>query len=246
MSKFTCLSLTPINLEHPGVALATVRAGGVGILDREFCPDKDLEIATKNLDQLLKLVGNQSTVGLRLTAGQISSSLGLLNALAKQPHYLILCQWETNNLFASLEVLPKATKQSLLLEITDLEQLSVLEADTIFQEKIDGFVARGQESGGWVGEEPAFIFTQKLLQNTNLPVYAQGGIGIHTARACSAMGTAGVVLDDQLWLMPESPLSTELKSSLVNLTGHEAITIGERLGKTIRVLSRPNFPWIKK
>ena len=246
MSKFTCLSLTPINLEHPGVVVATVRAGGVGILDREFCPDKDLEIATKNLDQLLKLVGNQSTVGLRLTAGQISSSFGLLNALAKQPHYLILCQWETNNLFASLEVLPKATKQSLLLEITDLERLSVLEANTIFQEKIDGFVARGQESGGWVGEEPAFIFTQKLLQNTNLPVYVQGGIGIHTARACSAMGTAGVVLDDQLWLMPESPLSTELKSSLVNLTGHEAITIGERLGKTIRVLSRPNFPGIKK
>ena len=246
MSKFTCLSLTPINLEHPGIAVATVRAGGVSILDRELCPDKDLEIATKNLDQLLKLVGNQGAIGLRLKVEQISSSLGLLNALAKQLHYLIFCQWEIDNLIALLEILPNANQQNILLEITDPGQLSALEANTIFKEKIDGLVARGQESGGWVGEEPAFILTQKLLKNTDLPVYVQGGIGIHTARACGAVGAAGVVLDDQLWLMPESPLSAELKSSLIKLTGHEAITIGERLGKTIRVLSRPNFPGIEK
>ena len=246
MSKFTCLSLTPINLEHPGIAVATVRAGGVSILDRELCPDKDLEIATKNLDQLLKLVGNQGAIGLRLKVEQISSSLGLLNALAKQLHYLIFCQWEIDNLIAFLEILPNANQQNILLEITDPGQVSALEANTIFKEKIDGLVARGQESGGWVGEEPAFILTQKLLKNTDLPVYVQGGTGIHTARACRAVGAAGVVLDDQLWLMPESPLSAELKSSLIKLTGHEAITIGERLGKTIRVLSRPNFPGIEK
>ena len=83
--------------------------------------------------------------------------------------------------------------------------------------------------------------TQKLLSTQPLPVYVQGGIGIHTVAASRVAGAAGVILDDQLLLMPESPLPGEWQRYLNNLNGTEAIAIGEILNASCRVLSRPGF-----
>jgi acyl transferase domain-containing protein/NAD(P)H-dependent flavin oxidoreductase YrpB (nitropropane dioxygenase family)/NAD(P)-dependent dehydrogenase (short-subunit alcohol dehydrogenase family) len=55
------------------------------------------------------------------------------------------------------------------------------------------------------------------------------------------MGAAGVVLDDQLWLMRESPLSDPQKTLLANCTGQEAMVVGESLGMACRVLVRPEL-----
>ena len=238
MSTFTCLSLTPIELEHPGIAVATVRAGGVGVLDLEYCSKEKLELAKVNLKLFLKSVDNSSTVGLRLKMEQVATSVELINALCNQPYVLIISQWEPQSLLEGIASLPKAISRQILLEVTNAQQTLNLE---LIEAKIHGLVARGQESGGWIGEDPAFILTQKLLKCQSLPVYIQGGIGIHTAAACRGVGAAGVILDDQLWLMKESPLPPQWQSHLRNLSGQEAIVIGERLGKAVRVLSRPGF-----
>ena len=50
-----------------------------------------------------------------------------------------------------------------------------------------------------------------------------------------------MILDDQLLLMPESPLPGEWQRYLNNLNGTEAIAIGEILNASCRVLSRPGF-----
>lgn len=50
-----------------------------------------------------------------------------------------------------------------------------------------------------------------------------------------------MILDDQLLLMPESPLPDEWQRYLNNLNGTEVIAIGERLNASCRVLSRPGF-----
>ena len=42
MNGFNCLTITPIELAHPGLAVATARTGGIGILDREYCSDRFL------------------------------------------------------------------------------------------------------------------------------------------------------------------------------------------------------------
>ncbi len=239
MSAFTCCSLNPIDLAHPGIAVATVRAGGVGLLDGEFCGDLGGEVAQKNLSGLIDLVGSQGTIGLRLRVEQILSSPSLLESLNAQSHWLILCGWKAQSLATTLESLPGAQSRQILLEITDAEQLSTLSQELIHQ--INGLIARGHESGGWGGSDPAFILTQKLVKEQNLPVYVQGGVGVHTAAACRSLGAAGVILDDQLWLMPESPQSEGWQKYLRNLNGQEAIAIGDRLGKQLRVLSRPGF-----
>src|SRR5919199_2118544 len=101
MNPFTCLSLSPIELAHPGIAVATTRAGGVGVLDREFCSDSlgdscasgDLDKAIRNLDRFLELVNPDDAVGLRLRVDQIAGSHTLLSRLSGRPHWLILCGW---------------------------------------------------------------------------------------------------------------------------------------------------------
>ncbi|MBD0344530.1 MAG: nitronate monooxygenase, partial [Coleofasciculus sp. Co-bin14] len=242
MNSFTCVSLSPIELAHPGLAAATTWAGGVGVLDREFCSDRDLDKAIGNLDKLLELVNTHDAVGLRLRADQIAQSQTLLLRLENRPHWLILSRWTPQNLEQSLACLPPSQSRKLLLEITDINQALVLATlSEQVEARVDALVAKGHESGGWVGDDSAFVLTQKLLHRQALPIYVQGGIGIHTVAACRAAGAAGVVLDDQLWLMPESSLPDEWQLYLNNLSGQEAIVIGERLSASCRVLSRPAF-----
>jgi acyl transferase domain-containing protein/NAD(P)H-dependent flavin oxidoreductase YrpB (nitropropane dioxygenase family)/acyl carrier protein len=244
MNSFNCFSLNPIELEHPGIAVATIRAGGVGVLDTEFCSQRDTDLAVRNLDRLLDLVNPDDAVGLRLRVEQIAGSHTLLKRVENRPHWLILCGWkpqEFEEVTASLLTFPKCR---LLLEVTEIDQALALPPQLFKKEGqgwVDGLVAKGHESGGWVGEDSAFLLTQKLVGTQPLPVYVQGGIGIHTVAACRAAGAAGVVLDDQLWLMPESPFPKEWQRHLSNLSGQEAILIGERLAGNCRVLSRPGF-----
>ena len=49
--EFTCFSLNPIELAPCGNAVSTNRAGGVGVLDLEFCLDNQLDLAQENLDK---------------------------------------------------------------------------------------------------------------------------------------------------------------------------------------------------
>ena len=228
MVDFAVITITPIELDHPGLAVATARAGGIAVLDREHCPAEKLAQARSNLKQLLERVNDDAVVGLRLRIDQLEQSKTLLELLHGRPHWLIL-----NDVCS----LPIDHSRKLLLEITNAKQTVKLPSDVA----IHGLVARGNETGGWVGPEPAFILSQKLLATQQLPVYVQGGIGLHTAAACRAAGAAGVILDDQLLLMPESPLPHSWASSLAKLTGHESILIGETLEVACRFLSRPGL-----
>ena len=236
MSSFACFSISPISMSHPGIAVATSRAGGVGILDGEFCRDRNRAIA--NIEKLLELVNPASAVGLRLRCDQINDKYKILEKLGDRPHYVII-----SGVRELEDIKPLAGKnRKILIEITDVGQASCLSDG---EDSIDGIIAKGHESGGWVGEDSAYILLQKLKEKTSLPIYVQGGIGIHTAAACRAAEAAGIVLDDQLWLMPESPLPKSWQKHLVNLNGQEAITIGERLNGSCRVLSRPGLEAIK-
>ncbi|MDY7012278.1 MAG: 6-deoxyerythronolide-B synthase, partial [Cyanobacteriota bacterium] len=244
--NFTCLSISPIALAHPGIAVATSRAGGVGLLDVEFCRPEALARAAENLERLLALVGDRDSLGLRLRADQIASHRDLLERLKNHSHWLVLSGWELDTLKETLEALPAHQNRRLLLEVIAADdaipQGSAQRRALSEQElQVEGIVARGSESGGWVGEDSAFILTQKLLKMQPYPVYVQGGIGLHTAAACRAVGAAGVILDDRLWLMPESAFPLEWQTLLNSLSGQETLVLGERLQAPCRILSRPRF-----
>ena len=100
-----------------------------------------------------------------------------------------------------------------------LETTSLPEAQLARDAGVDGLIAKGHEAGGRVGEETTLILLQRLLAQTSLPVWAHGGIGLHTAAACYVAGAAGVILDAQLALTRESPIPEATKNSIARLDG---------------------------
>ncbi|MFF2514316.1 SDR family NAD(P)-dependent oxidoreductase [Streptomyces sp. NPDC058086] len=88
-----------------------------------------------------------------------------------------------------------------------------------------GLIARGHEAGGPVGELSTFVLLQQLLADDelDLPVWACGGAGPHTAAAVVAGGGAGVVLDTQLALLTEAEAELPAGTSalLAGLDGSE-------------------------
>jgi acyl transferase domain-containing protein/NAD(P)H-dependent flavin oxidoreductase YrpB (nitropropane dioxygenase family) len=102
----------------------------------------------------------------------------------------------------------------------------------------DGLVVKGSESGGRVGEETVYILLQRILPHVKVPMYARGGIGLHSASACLAAGAAGAALDWQLALAEESTLPEAVKARIARMDGSETAILGQDSKIRYRAYSR--------
>jgi NAD(P)H-dependent flavin oxidoreductase YrpB (nitropropane dioxygenase family) len=236
ISQFRIIALTPAGIPRPEIAIAAARAGEIGVVDLEYTTD------------LGSAKASFQTVS-RYTNGDFGIKLGESNTewlnefLSESPEHFRLM------LLSATQVLElKSAVQSIqshglrvFIECHTLEQANHAE-----QMGVDAVIAKGNESGGRVGPETTYILLQKFIGNLSIPVYAQGGIGLHTAAACYAGGAHGVVLDNQMLLTRESPLSQRLKNRLITFDGSETVCIGEELGQTYRVCTRLGLPVVKE
>ncbi|MEE8509140.1 MAG: SDR family NAD(P)-dependent oxidoreductase [Myxococcota bacterium] len=134
-------------------------------------------------------------------------------------------------------VVPAAVDPKAWRDRTVLVQVcSFDEAQAAAANRADGLIAKGCESGGQVGTESAFVLLQRLRE-LELPIWVQGGVGLHTAAACIAGGAAGVVLDAQLALARESTLPVAIQEAVGAMDGSETVVLDG-----YRVFSRPDLP----
>ncbi|MHA1186964.1 MAG: hypothetical protein ACTSSK_08850, partial [Candidatus Heimdallarchaeota archaeon] len=96
---------------------------------------------------------------------------------------------------------------------------------------------KGNEAAGRVGDETSFILAQQFA-DAGLSFIVQGGIGLFTSAGIFAIGAEGVVLDSQVYLTPESPLSAENKKFLSKLDATDTRVLGETSDFKYRVYSR--------
>ena len=68
-----------------------------------------------------------------------------------------------------------------------------------------------------MGTDGSFVLLQRLVGEVDLPVWVQGGVGLHTAPAFVAGGACGIVLDSQLALVRESRLPTEVCAAIQSM-----------------------------
>ncbi|MCB9562278.1 MAG: nitronate monooxygenase, partial [Kofleriaceae bacterium] len=122
--------------------------------------------------------------------------------------------------------------RTVLVQVT-----SLAEARAAVAAGADGLIAKGAEAGGRIGDETTFVLLQQLIAALDLPIWAQGGIGVHTAAACVAGGAAGVVLDSQLALLRESSLGAEIRGAIGAMDGSETVVLAGH-----RVYTRPDLP----
>ncbi len=237
-SPFVCVSLSPIDLAHARLAISTTRAGGVGVLDAAHVSESRARQAQQNLRALVDDTARDAAppIGIRLLASQTATLAPLLDILAERRHWLILAGWRAAELPALLATLAQPHRE-IWLECGSRAELDQVDGACAFA----GWVARGAECGGWTGAESAFILTQHLARQSR-PFLVSGGIGVHSAAACRVAGAAGVVIDDALLLMPESPLSARQKDRLGRLALTDTIVVGRELGMPMRVVDRPDLP----
>jgi acyl transferase domain-containing protein/NAD(P)H-dependent flavin oxidoreductase YrpB (nitropropane dioxygenase family)/NAD(P)-dependent dehydrogenase (short-subunit alcohol dehydrogenase family) len=236
MRQFDVLVLTPAGSGNSSLAIAACRAGARGFLDLEY--DAQSPAARGSLDQL----GRFATDGFGVKLGPRGSSLlPILLADESSCREVILAggdcpewaQWITFFRRKRIRVL--------------WEAISVAEARRGAEMDIDGVILKGHESGGRVGADTTFILLQRWHaavragEVRDLPFYAQGGIGLHTATGCITAGVAGVVLDNQLLLTRESPLPEPARTRLLAFDGSETQCLGDVLGESYRFFSRPGL-----
>ncbi|MHA7834266.1 MAG: beta-ketoacyl synthase N-terminal-like domain-containing protein, partial [Algiphilus sp.] len=231
--SFDVITLSPASWAHPGVAVAAARAGGVGVLDLEFCDDGAR--AAAHFARLLKETG-LGEIGLRVTPEQTELASSILSAAPEDRPLVVIAAGPGDAVVKLARTLRKqrnqATGDRLLIESCD----SSLK---LGQLKVDGIIARGFEAPGWGGEDSSYVLAQKWLAHTTLPLLVRGGVGPHSAAALRAVGAAGVVLDDQILLCAETPLDADFKQEIGRLNGSETRSLGEPLGAPCRVYARP-------
>jgi acyl transferase domain-containing protein/NAD(P)H-dependent flavin oxidoreductase YrpB (nitropropane dioxygenase family) len=212
------------------VATAAARAGAVGVVDLELSSGAWTPAA---LDELL---ASEGAIGLRVYAPRIAAHVCTLARFAMRAHSLIVSlprHATDRELAAALNELPRCAARTVLLEIIDSKQARLPTA-----QRVDAFIAKGNEAGGRIGESSTFVLVQELLAAAVRPVFAQGGLGIRGAAACRAVGCAGVVLDEQLLLSSEARLSHQHAHALERLTGKETVVLTASDGEMWRVLPR--------
>ncbi|MEU6279168.1 SDR family NAD(P)-dependent oxidoreductase [Streptomyces sp. NPDC047028] len=200
------LCLTPFGRPDSRLAAAACAAGGFAVLDLG-CGDRR---SREELARLRHAV--RDPFGVRV-AGRCALRPADLDGV---PHTVVLgpdAPWTVPEV---------AGEYRVLAEVTDLAQ-----ARAALRAGAHGLIARGGESGGPVGEQSTFVLLQQLLaeDESDLPVWACGGIGPRTAAAAVAGGAAGVVLDSQLALLAESRLPEATRTALRSLDGSETVRL---------------------
>jgi acyl transferase domain-containing protein/NAD(P)H-dependent flavin oxidoreductase YrpB (nitropropane dioxygenase family) len=230
MAEFTNLVFTPAGLCHADLAIAACRAGGVGIVNGELLDGS--EPVRRALDALAGAA--RGPYGAKL------DSIDAEMASALRAHGRGGLRW----LIVDAGLV--STQQQLLGELRAAGVRVLAEVMTPewpgapLDASVDGLLLKGNEAGGFVGEDASFILLQKWRGRTPLPLYIRGGLTPHTAAACSAIGVAGGVLDSQLLMLDEARLPSSLHAMLANLSGSETVAVGDgEQGEYFRLLVRP-------
>lgn len=232
MDNFSLFVFTPAGLGDPTLAIAACRAGAVGVYNAELEVDARRTVAA--LDRLASHV--RCPFGVKLDAIDETIAAGLRGLAGHNLGWVIV---DVELLAVHREVLDALRRGGVrvLAEVRDALPLAATAAA-----QIDGLLIKGNEAGGFVGEDASFILLQKWLQRGGWPLYLRGGLTPHVAAACSAVGVAGGVLESQLLLLDEVRLPDALRVLIGNLAGSETVAVGDgERGSYFRLLVRPNL-----
>jgi len=207
------IAISPFGRPDVDFVVAASHAGALGVLDLGGDPAD----ATRALELLRSRA--PADVGIRVAAGTEVVPAAVPSCVA------------TVILEAGLALAPWRAKR-ILVQVT-----SPAEARIALADGADGLVAKGTESGGRVGDITSLVLLQALVSECRVPVFVQGGIGLHTAAACMAGGAAGVVLDSQLALARDVLLPDEIRAAVAAMDGSETAVHGG-----FRVFQRPDLP----
>jgi acyl transferase domain-containing protein/NAD(P)H-dependent flavin oxidoreductase YrpB (nitropropane dioxygenase family)/NAD(P)-dependent dehydrogenase (short-subunit alcohol dehydrogenase family) len=221
--------LGPAGRPDASLPIAGSRAGAIGLVDLEFAGSPN-----EAGDALARL----AALGRGRRGALVDGATDLLDVVLGGPalDVVLLSNGDGERLGEQIHAIHRRGAKAYVVA-TGVDAARIGEAAGA-----DGLIAKGHEAGGWVGDDGSFVLLQQCIAELGLPVWAYGGIGLHTAAACRQAGAAGAVLDAQLLLARETPLGAAARSRLRGMDGSETACVGAAAGASLRVYSRPGIP----
>ncbi|NWG70392.1 MAG: SDR family NAD(P)-dependent oxidoreductase [Parvularculaceae bacterium] len=219
--------LSPARVDAVDVAIAAARAGWIGVLNAEF--DREPSACAHSLAKLTRF--GRGRIGLKLPT--LGDDFARLLRNAERPVDFAVISVDGASAESMLALRPYASK--IVLELSAWSDFA---ADLA---KIADIVwLKGHESGGFVGEQTSFVLLRDSVGRTQKPLCIRGGVNPDSAAAARVGGAAGVVLDDQLLLMAESPLKEAWAPRLKRFSGVETLLCdGGPSGRRLRFWGPP-------
>jgi len=185
-------------------------AGALPVLDTEFLTHEEI------LQRALQLSKEQISFGIRL----FSHDRDLVEKIKEKQMInldLIICPLSKSDRLADFS---HFSETKIVLEIKDIHI-----NDKIKEISPHALILKGNEAGGKVSKYSSFILMQWYLKNTEYPVFIHGGVGKYTATGMFAAGVSGVVMDSQLLMADEAPVSKNFKALLGMLDENDSTDI---------------------
>jgi acyl transferase domain-containing protein len=206
---------------EPALAIAASRAGAIGILDLEYVSTEAWAQAYEKLAKHAK----SGPIGIRCRSGQMGD-LSQLTEISQQdsPRPILILtasagRFDSTRLRSDVD----AAKQAGFTAV--VEAIDLTEALLAQECGAEAVIAKGHESAGRVGDGTTFVLVQQFVAKLSLPVWAQGGIGLHSAAAVVTAGASGIVLDAQLYLCRDSLISPQARQRLEKFDGSETTVL---------------------
>ncbi len=220
----------PLLVYHPSLtfdrdyAAAAADAGALPVFDTEFYSDNQI------MDRVRSLGKEDFTFGIRIS---ISRTELIQNIQQSHPDNLELWIFSYVNCeqLAGFSFTPDHSR--FFMEIQDIgigEDLKRIAPH--------GLTVKGYEGPGRISRYTSFILMQWYLENTDFPLFIHGGVGRYTGAGLIAAGACGFVLDSQLYLTEEAPLSPSFKELLSEVNETDTAVVGENLGTRYRFFAR--------
>ena len=107
-------------------------------------------------------------------------------------------------------------------------------------------ILKGNEAGGKVSRYSSFVLMQWYLKNSQLPIFIHGGVGKYTAAGMFAAGVSGLVMDSQLLMTDEAPVSDNFKKLLAMVDESDSTEITYNGSDIYRVFAKLGTKIVKE
>ncbi|MFO7987952.1 MAG: beta-ketoacyl synthase N-terminal-like domain-containing protein [Desulfotignum sp.] len=222
-TRLPLMIYTPVRVFDLSYFHAVFAAGALPVFDTEFLDREDI------IQKIVRLAGENVLFGIRLA----SPDHQVLEYLEKHPvSNLDLVVAPISNTHAMDRKLDLGDTR-LILEIKDIGLTAQIDrADP------HGLVLKGNEAAGQVSRYSSFILMQWYLKNQDRPVFIHGGVGQYTAAGMLAAGVSGFVMDTQVLLADEAPVSPAFKNLLAAVEEGDSTEISIQDKQVFRVFAK--------
>lgn len=227
--------------------ISAINADATGVIDLAYV-DQDSKVNCINfLHENRDSVSCDGSIGIRLRRIDLDYINDVIKIYFDRNITFIILDVNYDILLKLYEVVNKFENVRVLIEVFSIENLRlyVAKLSELNAEKW-GLILSGKESGGFTGNTSSFLMMQEALKYQGIQMFLRGGIGVHSATAAKLLGFKGVVLDDQLLFLKESPLTTKEQYRLKGISIQDTAVYGEEFVSKYRGVYHQSFQSVKR